>query len=177
MDGLQPGNLFAQLYVAIQLDRIKRQFDFLYVAPIQKVLDLGIGEENIRNTEADLRVGNIANLLLRLLPISRFAFGKFTGQLAEQFAGLLRFAALLQVQRPVPQDLGVGRFGLGGLGVGTIRHVEVAFLLEGLGQVQPGGRFAGVEADGRGEVIPGLVVHAKRLQHAGHIAFQESRHV
>ena len=100
MDRLQPGNLVAQLYVAIQFDRIKRQFDFLYVAPIQKVLDLGIGQEHVWDAEADLRIGNIANLLLRLLPIPRFAFGKFTDQLAEQFERLdvVRFGAPIAVR-------------------------------------------------------------------------------
>ena len=59
------------------------------------------------------------------------------GELLEQRPGRVGAAGFLQVHGPVVEDLGVGRLGAEGGGVGVVGQLEVALAAELLGESQP----------------------------------------
>src|SRR5262249_46364124 len=66
-------------------------------------------------------------------------------------------ADLQQELGTVPQDLRVGRLRLVGQRIRSIAQLEVTFLTQHLGQAEPRSGFAGPQADGRGQVLPGEI--------------------
>ncbi len=80
--------MLSELHIAIEFDRIQRQFDLLHVPPVQRVLDLRVGQKNVADAHAQLRLRDVLDLLLRLLPITRLAFGELRHEPAEQFERL-----------------------------------------------------------------------------------------
>ena len=64
----------AELHITVQLDGIQREFDLFHVAPVQRVLHLGAGQEEVGHHHVELRIGDLLDGLLRLLPITRLAF-------------------------------------------------------------------------------------------------------
>ena len=89
--------LGGEIYGAVQISRIQRELDSFHVAPVQEILDFRSGQENILHACVDLRRGDVFHFLLRLIPITRLAFLKFSNQATVQLQRL----HIIRLRRPV----------------------------------------------------------------------------
>src|SRR6185312_8671176 len=76
LDGMQPVDLAAlrrgKLHIAIQIHGVKREIDFLHVAPVELILNFRARQKYVADADVHLRISDVSDLLLRLLPITRF---------------------------------------------------------------------------------------------------------
>src|SRR5215831_13228010 len=110
---MQPALVIVQIDVAIEFNRVKREVDALHVAPIEVILNLGIGQKNILDANADLNFGDVFDLLLGLLPITGFAFAEFFDELAKQFERFGVVWLLTQAALRKRDDVAVGNHPFG----------------------------------------------------------------
>src|SRR5262249_27436389 len=86
------------------------------------------------------------------------------GQLMEKHLCFSCAARLLQAHRPVVEDLGIGRLGIEGGGIGVVGQLPIAPAAKLLRQTQPRRRLIGTARNGCRQIIPAQLRGANGLK-------------